>query len=155
MNENIINLIIQAKNLSSNALNQVKGQLGDLQKTSEKAGNVMAGMGDNFKKAVGTVAVGAGIMGTAIAGISVVGFNTAASFQTQMSSISALTGATARDMDEVRKVALKAGEETAFSALEAAQGLEELLKSGLNLEQAKNWIKRCFGFGGCGRCECG
>ena len=87
MNENIINLIIQAKNLSSNALNQVKGQLGDLQKTSEKAGNVMAGMGDNFKKAVSAVAIGAGIMGGAIAGISVVGFNTAASFQTQMSSI--------------------------------------------------------------------
>jgi TP901 family phage tail tape measure protein len=141
MNENIINLIIQAKNLSSNALNQVKGQLADLSKHSEKTGNIMAGMGDNFKKAVSAVAIGAGIMGGAIAGISVVGFNTAASFQTQMSSISALTGATARDMDEVRKVALKAGEETAFSALEAAQGLEELLKSGLNIEQAKTGLK--------------
>jgi len=141
MNENIINLIIQAKNLSSNALNQVKGQIGELQKTSEKTGNVLAGMGENFKKAVSAVAIGAGIMAGAIGGISVVGFNTAASFQTQMSSISALTGATAKEMDEVRKVALKAGEETAFSALEAAQGLEELLKAGLNVEQAKTGLK--------------
>jgi TP901 family phage tail tape measure protein len=141
MNDYVLNLIIQAKNLSNNALNQVKGQIGDLQKTSEKTGNVLAGMGENFKKAVSAVAIGAGIMGTAIAGISVVGFNTAASFQTQMSSISALTGATAKEMDEVRKVALKAGEETAFSALEAAQGLEELLKAGLNVEQAKTGLK--------------
>lgn len=82
MNENIINLIIQAKNLSSNALNQVKGQLADLSKSSEKTGNIMAGMGDNFKKAVSAVAIGAGIMGGALGIIGGIALKNAGNYET-------------------------------------------------------------------------
>ncbi|WHY93760.1 phage tail tape measure protein [Neobacillus cucumis] len=52
-------------------------------------------------------------------------------FQSQMSSIKALTGATNSQMAEMKKVALDAGASTKYSALEAAQGIEELLKAGI------------------------
>lgn len=68
MNENLINLVIQAKNLSQNALNQVKGQLSDLQNSAGNSGSKFQAMGDIFKKSVAAIAITGGILG-AIGGI--------------------------------------------------------------------------------------
>lgn len=64
------------------------------------------------------------------------GFGLAADFEAQMSSIKALSGLAAEDMERVKNVALEAGKATKFSGLEAAQGLEELIKAGLSTENA-------------------
>lgn len=69
------------------------------------------------------------------------GFKLRVDFEQQLSGIKALTGATAEEMKKIEGVALKANQETAFSALEAAKGLEELLKAGLNASQAQEGLK--------------
>lgn len=53
-------------------------------------------------------------------------------FEAQMSSIQALTGLTGEAMQDVQKLAMEMGAKTKYSALEAAQGIEELLKAGLD-----------------------
>lgn len=53
-------------------------------------------------------------------------------FESQMSTIKALTGATADEMSRMQSLALKMGADTKYSALEAAQGIEELLKAGIS-----------------------
>ncbi len=55
----------------------------------------------------------------------------AADFEKQMSSLGAVTDASAARMDAFRKQALKAGADTAFSASEAAQAQIELAKGGV------------------------
>jgi len=55
----------------------------------------------------------------------------AMSFEAQLSSIQALTGATNDEMAKMSSLALKMGADTKYNALEAAQGIEELLKAGL------------------------
>lgn len=53
-------------------------------------------------------------------------------FDRQMSAVEAAAGATAAQMDKLRKAALEAGKSTAFSATQAAQAEEELVKAGVS-----------------------
>lgn len=81
----------------------------------------------------GLTAAGAGVafgLGKAI--------QKAADFEYQVSSIKAISGASAEQMDRLKASALEAGARTKYSALEAAQGQEELLKAGLSVEQVLN-----------------
>jgi TP901 family phage tail tape measure protein len=73
-------------------------------------------------------ALTAGMTGVAVATSSI---KKAMNFESQMSSIAALTGASADEMAKMQSLALKMGASTKYNALEAAQGIEELLKSGL------------------------
>lgn len=74
-------------------------------------------------------AAGAGIV--AGVGMSVAKF---ASFDKAMSSVQAATHETAGNMALLRQAAIDAGADTAFSAEEAAQGIEELAKAGVSTE---------------------
>lgn len=58
-------------------------------------------------------------------------------FEAQMSTIKALTGATGQEMQQMQALALKMGAETKYSALQAGQGIEELLKAGLTPAQVQ------------------
>ena len=132
MNENIINLIIQAKNLSSNALNQVKGQLGDLQKTSEKAGNVMAGMGDNFKKAVGTVAVGAGIVGGALGVLGGIALSSAGNYETMGVALETAFGGNIEMAKAAQKQITEFATKTPYDLNQVMTGFIKLKNMGLD-----------------------
>lgn len=52
-------------------------------------------------------------------------------FESELSTIQALTGASQAEMAKMQTLALKMGADTKYNALEAAQGIEELLKAGL------------------------
>lgn len=77
------------------------------------------------------------------AGTTLLGFGTAAlvgvgvavksyaDFDKQMSSVQAATHATGGEMSQLRELAIKAGADTSYSAKEAAQGIEELSKAGI------------------------
>lgn len=54
-----------------------------------------------------------------------------ADFDKQMSSVQAATMATGSEMSSLRDLAVAAGADTSFSAKEAAQGIEELSKAGI------------------------
>ncbi|MED1851829.1 phage tail tape measure protein [Brevibacillus borstelensis] len=59
-------------------------------------------------------------------------------FEAQLSTIKALTGASRDEMIQVQSLAVEMGAKTKYSALEAAQGIEELLKAGLSVSQVKS-----------------
>lgn len=77
------------------------------------------------------------------AGATLLGFGTAAlvgvgvavksyaDFDKQMSSVQAATHATGAEMTDLRDLAIKLGADTSFSAKEAAEGIEELSKAGI------------------------
>lgn len=77
----------------------------------------------------GAVTAGAGAAMVAGVGLAIKSY---ADFDKQMSSVRAATHATAGDMNQLRDAAVKAGADTAFSAVEAAQGIEELAKAGVS-----------------------
>lgn len=62
----------------------------------------------------------------------------AMNFEAQLSTIKALTGASKDEMMQVQSLAMEMGAKTKYSALEAAQGMEELLKAGLSVSQVKS-----------------
>lgn len=101
----------------------------EVSKVTNKIGNAMT-------SPLGLIGMGAATMGT---GALISGsMNKAMDFEAQLSSIKALTGATADEMERIKSLALKLGADTKYSALEAAQGFEELLKAGLSVEQVEN-----------------
>ena len=55
-----------------------------------------------------------------------------ADFEARMSSIKAVTGSSAETMKQFHDAAVKAGADTAFSATEAADAIEELAKAGVS-----------------------
>lgn len=74
--------------------------------------------------ALGSVAI------AAAAGLAVKGF---ADFDAQMSRVGAASNATAADMEKLRTAALQAGKDTKFSATEAAEAEEALVKAGVSV----------------------
>jgi len=59
-------------------------------------------------------------------------------FEKAMSSVEAATHAGAIEMGQLRQAAIDAGADTAFSAVEAAQGIEELAKAGVSTSDILN-----------------
>lgn len=77
-------------------------------------------------------------MGTAIAGGLGMAIGTAANFESAISGIGAVAGLTGGELDKVRAKAIELGSKTAFSATEAANAMETLLKAGMPLETVLN-----------------
>lgn len=95
-----------------------KGIISGIQKISKAASLAMAG-----------IAAGGAVVAGMVVSDSV---SKAMSFESQMSTIQALTGATTKEMAAMQALALKMGADTKYNALEAAQGIEELLKAGIS-----------------------
>lgn len=100
---------------------------GKFTKSSEAAASTLVGAG----KIVG----GFGIALAAGFGFAV---KTASDFETRMSAVGAVSGASASEMDKLRAKALQLGADTAFSASESAMAMEELVKAGLTTEDVLN-----------------
>lgn len=82
-------------------------------------------------KALGVAALGAGAtLGAAFAATVL----PAAEFEKTMSGVKAVSGATGEEMKQLSALALQLGKDTVFSASEAAQGLEELVKGGISVQ---------------------
>lgn len=55
-------------------------------------------------------------------------------FESQMSNIKAVSGATGEEMGKLTDLAIEMGAKTKYSGVEAAQGIEELIKAGVSLD---------------------
>jgi len=99
--------------------------LGKIRVTTAGVGSALGQLG-KLTAAVGGVALAYKAVDTAMSSV-----KKAMDFEAQLSSIKALTGATADEMARMQKLALEMGAATKYNALEAAQGIEELLKAGL------------------------
>lgn len=69
-------------------------------------------------------------LSTGIVGLGVAAVKTTADFDSEMSKVSAISGATGTDLDKLRGKAREMGAKTKFSASEAAQGMQYMAMAG-------------------------
>lgn len=105
-------------------------------RAKDEVSRVTSKIGSAMNTPLGMLGMGAVTLG--VGSLITGSMNKAMDFEAQLSSIKALTGATADEMKRIEALALKLGADTKYSALEAAQGFEELLKAGLSVEQVEN-----------------
>lgn len=82
-----------------------------------------------------TAMFGVGVAGAGVAAGGYFGYSSlqkAMQYEAQLSSIQATANLTNEELSKMNSLALKMGAKTKFSALEAAQGIEELLKAGIS-----------------------
>ena len=104
-----------------NRMTRFKKSFGDLGSRVQDAGTQI---GTAFTAAGGAVAVGLGFA-----------VKTAADFESAMSRVGALSGATGEDLERLRNTAKKLGETTAFSATQAAEGMQFLAMAGYDTNE--------------------
>lgn len=96
----------------------------------ETVGNSIAGAG---KKMMGVTAV--------IGGVGVAAVKTAADFDSAMSQVAAVSGATGKDFDALRNKAREMGAKTKFSATEAAEAMNYMAMAGWKTEDMLDGIE--------------
>lgn len=131
----------QALNKAGNEAATADRKTDGLTRATARMNAVMRTTGSGMKIAAVGIATMATAAVVAIAAIAVAlgkSISVAADFEQEMSNIKAVTGASADEMGRLNAAALKAGADTVFSAAEAAQGMDELLKAGLSVEQVLN-----------------
>lgn len=90
--------------------------------------------GDKLAASAGLMGIGAGVAGFFGAAI-----GSAANFEQALSNIASVGGpAAASQMDAIKAKALELGSSTQYSATEAADGMAELIKAGMPLEDVMN-----------------
>lgn len=105
---------------------------GDAAKEAAAAAKAAAEAEKKHKDAIQEVGQAAAIGGAAVlAGVGLA-IKSYADFDKQMSAVDAATHETAGNMDLLRQAAIDAGADTAFSAGEAAQGIEQMAKAGVS-----------------------
>lgn len=72
---------------------------------------------------------------TALGGIGVAAVKAGSDFEAQISRVKAVSGATTQEFEELKDQAIKLGAETAFSASEAAEGMENLASAGFTTNE--------------------
>lgn len=98
--------------------------------TMEAVGNSIAGAG---KKMMGVT--------TVIGGVGVAAVKTAADFDSAMSQVAAVSGATGKDFDDLRNKAREMGSKTKFSATEAAEAMNYMAMAGWKTEDMLGGIE--------------
>jgi TP901 family phage tail tape measure protein len=114
-------------NYDGSGAKQAQSDFSNVEKSATRSGEGMRRAG------IATTAAG-----VALAGGLVLAIKVAADFETQISAIGAVSGATGEDLDAVRRKALQLGADTSFSASEAAGAIEELAKAGISLPDILN-----------------
>ena len=72
---------------------------------------------------------------TAIAGIGAAAIKVGSDFESQMSRVQAISGATGKEFEALKALAVQLGADTAFSAQEAAEGMENLASAGFSTSE--------------------
>jgi len=86
-------------------------------------------------EAAGTVGKKMAPVSIAITGIGVAALNAGMNFEAGMSKVKAISGATGAEFETLNKLALQLGKDTAFSASEAAGGMENLASAGFKVNE--------------------
>ena len=107
------------------AANQVQNFQKNTNSTMSAVGNITSSTGKAMTKAITVPIVGIGIAAAKVGG----------DFESQMSRVKAISGATGSSFDELRQQAIDLGAKTAFSAKESAAGMENLASAGFNAKE--------------------
>src|SRR6185369_4281209 len=103
-------------------INQATSGMDELEKHSFQVRRSFQTIATTTGVAFGAIAAGIGFA-----------VNSAIDFEKRISAIGAVSGATASDLEVLRKKALQLGADTVFSASDAASAMEELAKAGLSV----------------------
>lgn len=113
----------------------VRGLVAGFKTASQASAKMQSDLAQHARKneaaydAVGKSLLGIGALAGAGMGVAI---KTFADFDAQMSSVQAATHETESNMKLLREAAVQAGADTAFSATEAAQAIEEMAKAGVS-----------------------
>lgn len=105
-------------------------QIGNAGEGLQKVGEKISGAGETL------MPVTAGIVG-----LGTLAVKTGAEFDTAMSQVSAVSGATGEDLDALRAKAREMGSETKFSASEAAEAMNYMAMAGWKTENMLNGVE--------------
>ncbi len=139
---------------TDNALKELEGQAGT-------AGNALGGLGGQAEntaqsfeqiaqtgeklKNVGSTVEGVGEkilpVSAAIGGVGAISVKTAADFDSSMSQVKAISGATGEDLEELRNTAREMGKTTKFSAKDAADAMNYMAMAGWRTTDMLNGIE--------------
>jgi TP901 family phage tail tape measure protein len=117
---------------------QFHAGLAGAQKEIQKTESAFGGLGNAAGTAAKGIALGVTAMGAGIAAFGGMALNAAAEFEQAMSDIKAVSGATGEEIKALDALAMKLGKDTVFSAKEAANGISELVKGGVGIEDILN-----------------
>ena len=94
------------------------------------AAPVFDGMASAGKAAFEAVATAATIAATAVAAVVAASVSVGASFEAQMSTVQAISGASASDMEKLNDLAKELGASTKYTATEVGQAMEYMAMAG-------------------------
>lgn len=97
-----------------------------------KVGNNITGIGKSLTSVGSTLTKSVTVP---LLGISAAGLKVASDFDSAMSGVQAISGATGEEFDALRAKAIELGGETAFSANEVAEAMTEMAKAGWDSQQ--------------------
>lgn len=104
---------------------------------ADRAGRSFAGLAGSVAKITAiTGAVGGVIAGWQIGDKFVQGTKSAISFEQQMANVAAVSNLTANELERLTSVANQYGNSTSYTATQAGEALEALIRSGYDAEQA-------------------
>lgn len=107
------------------ASKQVKNFQNNTNSTMSAVGKITTSAGKAMTKAITVPIIGVGIAAAKVGG----------DFESQMSRVKAISGATGSAFDELRQQAIDLGAKTAFSAKESAAGMENLASAGFDANE--------------------
>ncbi|PFA66857.1 phage tail tape measure protein [Bacillus sp. AFS015802] len=130
--ETELNDVNQALNEQQRELDQSSNKFSQLSRAASSAGGVMKSIGSSMKSAGQTMTAS---MTLPLVGLGAATVKTAADFEESMDKVSAISGATGTDFQELEKQAKELGATTKFSASEAAEGMQFLGMAGFDTKE--------------------
>lgn len=127
-----LNKLEQELKKTTEELNTKSSTWYKLSESMEKAGQKLKSVGDKM------TSVGKSLSTTVtlpLVGLGTAAVNAGMNFEEGMSRVKAISGATGDDFEKLNKQALKLGADTAFSAKEAAEGMENLASAGFSVNE--------------------
>lgn len=137
------------RSLQDQAAATTNATLAKIDEAGEKLQNIGSSVDNVGKKFLPVTA--------AVTGLGIAAVKTAADFDSEMSKVSAISGATGDDFDQLRAKAREMGAKTKFSASEAASAMEYMAMSGFlalmnsretDINKLRGVIENCDGASG-------
>lgn len=116
---------------TENKLKSLEGGAGKTKTALEKVSGALGSAGGKLDSAANKVMP----VSVAVGGIATAGLKVAADFESGMSQVQAITGATGDEFDALREKAVDLGASTAFSSNEVATAMAEMGKAGWDTQQ--------------------
>ncbi|WP_307992317.1 phage tail tape measure protein [uncultured Clostridium sp.] len=127
-----LNKLEQELKKTTEELNTKSSAWYKLSESMEKAGQKLKSVGDKMTSVGKSLSTAVTLP---LVGIGTAAVNAGMNFEEGMSRVKAISGATGDDFEKLNKQALKLGADTAFSAKEAAEGMENLASAGFSVDE--------------------